>query len=326
MGTANALRKGLRVWMLLPRGRKQYLVTGESCDGLDSLVGDRTSIDRIPVLFEPVAPTEPWSRDMLDLLQYQEDWLEDTPCLMPVWEEGRLLGVIGGAPAEPISDGLHDLIRYVAAAIRKLDQWETGCRDLATVRTLLSQPEKSIVVTTSRGRVIGATPGAFAILSRLHNRAHSHSKAEDTIPQVLRAMIAKGDRSVVIDDLKVFLSLSACPEPTTVDPACSFTFERHLKEATATARSTAQAYESLSPAERRVIPLALQGKQNKEIAQALFLSCHTVKRHMRHILAKYGCQDRVTLILRVQGASTPTVAPMVAVKPMPDLRMVNIKR
>jgi hypothetical protein len=116
IGTANALRKGLRVWMLLPRGRKQYLVTGEGCDGLDSLVGDRTLIDRIPVLFEPVAPTEPWSRDMLDLLQYQEDWLENTRCLMPVWEEGRLLGVIGGALSEPVSNGLHDLIRYVAAA------------------------------------------------------------------------------------------------------------------------------------------------------------------------------------------------------------------
>jgi DNA-binding NarL/FixJ family response regulator len=259
---------------------------------------------------------------MLDLLQYQEDWLENTRCLMPVWEEGRLLGVIGAAPSEPLSADLHDLIRYVAASVRKLDQWETGRRDLETVRALLRQPDKSIVVATSRGKVIGATTGGLAILSRLHDRSHPQTKAEETtLPQVLRAMIANGDRSAVIADLKVFLVLSSRTEPTTIEPAYSFTFGRHLKEGTAL--STTQGHESLTPAEHRVISLALQGKQNKEIAQALFLSCHTVKRHMRHILAKYQCPDRVTLILRAQAASTLSVAPMTAAPVAPDLPVLK---
>ena len=321
LGTANALRPGLRVWMLLPSNGKQYLLTGEGCDALDSLVGDQASINRIPVLFEPTGPCQPWSRALLDLLRYQEDWLERTQLLLPVWEEGRLLGIIGGAPSNRAGDHLHDLIRYVGAAVRKLDQLDTSRRDLDAIKTMLRQPDKNTVVATVRGRAIGGTQGGLAVVNRILGRTELNANVADpTLPQVLRTMITKGESSAVIDDLNVHLSRSAWPAPTTVEPACWFKFSRHLKESSAP--STVQAYESLTPAERRVVALALQGKQNKEIAQALFLSHHTVKRHMRHILAKYHCEDRVTLILRWKETpaaplvSTPTAKPMVPSLPV----------
>jgi DNA-binding CsgD family transcriptional regulator len=54
-------------------------------------------------------------------------------------------------------------------------------------------------------------------------------------------------------------------------------------------------WESLTPAELRVVKLAAAGATNKEIAQQLWISPYTVDTHMRHSLAKLGLRSRVAL-------------------------------
>jgi DNA-binding CsgD family transcriptional regulator len=55
----------------------------------------------------------------------------------------------------------------------------------------------------------------------------------------------------------------------------------------------------LTPAERRVVELAANGASNKEIAQALFVSIHTVETHLTHSYAKLGLRSRAQLARRL---------------------------
>jgi DNA-binding CsgD family transcriptional regulator len=63
----------------------------------------------------------------------------------------------------------------------------------------------------------------------------------------------------------------------------------------------ATGWEALTSAEAAVAQLASEGKTNREIAETLFLSPHTVNTHLRHIFDKLGVNSRVSLT-RMAGA------------------------
>jgi DNA-binding NarL/FixJ family response regulator len=51
-------------------------------------------------------------------------------------------------------------------------------------------------------------------------------------------------------------------------------------------------FEKLSPRERQVLKMIAHGANNREIAQALFLSEGTVRNHISHVLARLNLRDR----------------------------------
>jgi DNA-binding NarL/FixJ family response regulator len=53
----------------------------------------------------------------------------------------------------------------------------------------------------------------------------------------------------------------------------------------------------LTERETEVLRLLVQGRSNKEIAQALQIVEDTVKTHVKHILAKLGVQSRTQAVL-----------------------------
>jgi DNA-binding NarL/FixJ family response regulator len=55
---------------------------------------------------------------------------------------------------------------------------------------------------------------------------------------------------------------------------------------------------SLSPREVDVLRLVAQGQTNQQIAQRLFISVSTVKKHVRSIVSKLGVSDRVQAAIR----------------------------
>jgi DNA-binding CsgD family transcriptional regulator len=80
----------------------------------------------------------------------------------------------------------------------------------------------------------------------------------------------------------------------------------------------------LTPAEERVATLAAEGKTNREVAAALFLSERTVEGHLSHVFGKLGIKHRAELpralaIRQTQGveASNPGEAPVSGIPAAP---------
>ena len=74
------------------------------------------------------------------------------------------------------------------------------------------------------------------------------------------------------------------------------TVERLLEQS---ARSAAFLGESLTLAERRILYLVLEGRNNREIADMLHRSPRTVEAHRSHLMQKLGAANIIELLLRV---------------------------
>jgi DNA-binding CsgD family transcriptional regulator len=81
---------------------------------------------------------------------------------------------------------------------------------------------------------------------------------------------------------------------------------------------------ALTPAEERVATLVAEGKTNKEVATALFLSDRTVEGHLSHVFGKLGIRHRSELARALEARQTQGVAspnpgdtPVSAVPPAP---------
>ena len=61
---------------------------------------------------------------------------------------------------------------------------------------------------------------------------------------------------------------------------------------------------SLTEAERTLAELVADGMTNRQAAEQLFISHHTVDAHLRHIFHKLGINSRVTLA-RLVAVHTP---------------------
>jgi DNA-binding NarL/FixJ family response regulator len=68
--------------------------------------------------------------------------------------------------------------------------------------------------------------------------------------------------------------------------------------------------DELSPRELEVLTLIARGSNNREVAEALYLSPFTVKTHVSRILMKLGARDRVQLVVIAYqaGLVSPTAA------------------
>jgi DNA-binding CsgD family transcriptional regulator len=78
-----------------------------------------------------------------------------------------------------------------------------------------------------------------------------------------------------------------------VAKACAVSLNKGI-----TGRNLPQAGEDLTPREKETLGLMASGLRNKEIAETLFISLHTVKTHVRHILEKLDARTRVQAIQR----------------------------
>jgi DNA-binding CsgD family transcriptional regulator len=64
--------------------------------------------------------------------------------------------------------------------------------------------------------------------------------------------------------------------------------------------------DELTPSERRVVELAVEGLSNKEIAARLVVTVHTVEVHLSHAYTKLGIRSRRQLARRLAGLDEPS--------------------
>lgn len=64
---------------------------------------------------------------------------------------------------------------------------------------------------------------------------------------------------------------------------------------------------SLTLRERETLKLVAEGRENAEIAAAMFISVSAVKFHVSNLLRKFGCRDRTQLVSRL-GRPLPVLS------------------
>lgn len=315
IAVASSLDKSLSAWALIrPTDPKQQLVlTPGDRDSLDPLAAESICGIHYPQQNQPCPPDEPWARNLLGLLGYAFDWAGETTVLSPIWHGSALLAIVGiigkahagNLPAEALALGS-------ALAVRKLHEVEELRRDVEGHKDLLPQSAKSIVLAKTDDRVLDATEGGWAVLRRLASGAGTQNDA-NILPVVLRSALARALQHLVIGDLNVHFSRLPLKSPTTVEALHVIQFSRQLpQKQDPVAKSALQ---NLTPAERQVYPLIISGDLNKQIADKLNISVHTVKHHVSSILRKTGCSDRLLLVAKANTID-PSILRVEALTPV----------
>ena len=120
----------------------------------------------------------------------------------------------------------------------------------------------------------------------LADACHAPYERALTLVEIARLWIAKGEREAVREALdaarNICEQLQARPTLEAID---------ELEAQFAEPETGADAY-GLSPRELDVLRLLVEGKTDREIADALFLSPRTINAHMRSIRAKFGVDSR----------------------------------
>jgi DNA-binding CsgD family transcriptional regulator len=173
----------------------------------------------------------------------------------------------------------------VEHAIRVLDAWEEDAARVARDWVLAHATRCRGLVAASQGEVARAN-------SFLDEAVAQHKQLGDpfgTARALLglgivqrRARQKRGARELIQAALKGFEQLGAA---TWVEKARS-----ELGRIGGRRRE-----EGLTPAERRVATLVVEGRTNREVAAALFLTERTVASHLSHIYAKLGVRSRTEL-------------------------------
>jgi DNA-binding CsgD family transcriptional regulator len=173
----------------------------------------------------------------------------------------------------------------VEDAIRVLDAWEADAARVA-------REWVSAHATRCRGLVAAAEGDVARAASILERAVAEHGEVGDPFGAA-RALLVLGivrrrarqkrdAREAIQAALDEFEQLEA---PTWVDKARS-----ELARIGGRRRE-----EGLTPAERRVADLVAEGRTNREVAAALFLTERTVASHLSHVYAKLGVRSRTEL-------------------------------
>jgi DNA-binding CsgD family transcriptional regulator len=147
-----------------------------------------------------------------------------------------------------------------------------------------------------------ASAAAYASAGRPLERAFALEEAG-------AALAAAGRRTEAVAALEeaggVYEKLGALPALTRVESRVRALGARRGQRARR--RRPQQGWESLTPSEQRVVDLVARGLTNVQIAQALFVSRHTVESHVSHVFAKLGLASRSELAAQAVARSSPRV-------------------
>ncbi|HEX3805060.1 MAG TPA: AAA family ATPase [Solirubrobacteraceae bacterium] len=171
----------------------------------------------------------------------------------------------------------------------------------------LGQPRGIGVALRARGRLVGGTDGLPLLEESVETLRSSPARLElaRSLIELGSTLRRTGRRAAAREPLREALALAQrCGAEVLIEIA-----RQELTVSGARPRREVLAGpEALTPSEWRVAELAASGLQNREIAQALFVTTKTVGTHLAHIYQKLGLsgqQARESLADRLQADSSP---------------------
>jgi DNA-binding CsgD family transcriptional regulator len=214
--------------------------------------------------------------DRLKLLPLFPFEVEDDPQLVRIAVAAgdmELAGHVVGQ-AERRCDLNPGVVSFQAAAAHARGLWQGSARDLQSAAALFAAGPRPL-----------ATASALEDLGRLQAATGSTAEAVSSLDRAL-AISARAGASW--------------------DAARARGRLRRLgvRRRIAVPERPATGWEALTSAEAAIARLAADGKTNREIAETLFISPHTVNSHLRHVFDKLGVNSRVSLS-RVAGLEAP---------------------
>jgi DNA-binding CsgD family transcriptional regulator len=203
--------------------------------------------------------------------------VEDDPQLMRIAVavgDGELAEHIIGQ-AERRSELNPDVVSFRAALAHARGLWQGSVDDLQTAASLFA----------TGPRVLGAA-SALEDLGRLQASAGA---TVDAIGSLDRALAINAQAGASWDAARVRGRLR----------------QLGVLRRNAIPKRPGTGWEALTSTEASVARLASEGKTNREIAETLFISPHTVNSHLRHIFDKLGVNSRIQLTKMAGPPGTP---------------------
>jgi DNA-binding CsgD family transcriptional regulator len=158
-----------------------------------------------------------------------------------------------------------DIVSFRAATAHARGLWQGSEHDLQTAVSIFATGPRPL-----------ATASALEDLGRLQAVAGASA---DAIRSLDRALTINAQAGASWDAARVRGRLR----------------QLGVRRRIAVPKRPATGWEALTSAEASIARLAAEGKTNREIAETLFISPHTVNSHLRHIFDKLGVNSRIQL-------------------------------
>jgi DNA-binding CsgD family transcriptional regulator len=149
-------------------------------------------------------------------------------------------------------------------------------------------------VRLARGDAAGAAALGLEGLALAEQRDLAAEAAECRL-LAGRALLASGDRGRGVPELQRVVADAGRAGAVALHDAAARELRRARTRVSADARRAAGAGQALTDREREIAAMVAQGRSNKQVARALFLSEKTVEHHLSRIYAKLGVRSRTEL-------------------------------
>jgi ATP/maltotriose-dependent transcriptional regulator MalT len=216
--------------------------------------------------------------------------LDDTDAANRAFDLAQELGTGSEGQAVPLVVAGHRAQASLAAG--RLHEAEAICRE--TLRTVVQPRERA-------GERLPLACFVHIVLGRVFVERGELEEAAPLLRQGIELAELAGEPGAQIDGHRALASLHRAQEALGHARRAEDRAAQILQMWGWTEETSVGLVEPLSPREREVLHLIASGASNPEIAQALYISVNTVKKHVTNIFGKLGVTSRTQAVAQARA-------------------------